>query len=532
MEERTIIRPHKGFQERFVRSNVDVVIGGGQLGGGKSFGAILACAEPSLDPKFRALFLRNNLGDLKSGGGILDSFRECYGAGCRVVESGDPHVDWGSGARADVTHVADQTKKKLEQRFKGRQYDMIYFDELTGFTWECFVYLFSRNRGQAAWSGKIRATTNPKRNHWLRTFLDWYIGADGEIRPDREGVVRYFYNAGESEKDVVWGDSKEEVYQKAKIQIDRFLANFNGKTGTATYKDIIKSFTFYLGRTSENISLGDSYAGSVAAMGGRSAQENSGNWNVDSESDLDAPIPSERANYVFMADEQRNGDKWVTCDLADVGTDNFIALAWDGFHVEDILVLNKTTPRDNAEYLEMFAAHHDVANSHIIYDAVRGRYINDYIPEAVPFISGARPMGMYARMAMRLKDECYLRLVEVIKRGELSISEKVASKIYEHALLRERITIQNEFLEECSVVRFRDAQNGKKTLFSKREMNNMLGKGRSMDVLDPIAMRMYPVLELAYGDELSKTMSLNVDSDDNDYYDNRRMSIYDESSWY
>ena len=30
-----VIKPHAGFQERFVRSNVDVVFGGGVLGGGK-----------------------------------------------------------------------------------------------------------------------------------------------------------------------------------------------------------------------------------------------------------------------------------------------------------------------------------------------------------------------------------------------------------------------------------------------------------------------------------------------------------------
>ena len=115
-----IIRPHAGFQEKFVRTNVDVCFGGGQLAGGKSFGAILSVAEPSLDSRFRAVFLRNNLGDLKSGGGVLDGFREAYGQGCKIIESGDPHVDFPSGARIDVTHIADQTKAKLEQRFKGR----------------------------------------------------------------------------------------------------------------------------------------------------------------------------------------------------------------------------------------------------------------------------------------------------------------------------------------------------------------------------------------------------------------------------
>lgn len=526
-----IIRPQAGFQEKFVSSNVDFVVGGGSMGGGKTAAAVLSVAEPSLDSRFRAVFLRNNLGDLKSGGGILDEFKKMYGKGCNVVESGDPHVDFPSGARIDVTHIADQSKDKVLQRFKGRQYDMIYFDEGTGFTWECFTAVYSRNRGMAKWTGKVRMTTNPKRSHWLRTFLDWYIGIDGFIIPERNGVVRYFYINGETVKDVVWGDSKEEVYQKCKIQIDRTLRKFNGKDGKYGYEEMIKSFTFYLGTMAENKAVLDNnsgYIGSVAVMGGREAQANlEGNWNVDTDEDLNAVIPSDIANKVFVVDAQINNDRWITADLADTGTDNFLCLSWDGFHINDVLILGKTTPRENAERLLAFAEKHDVPNSHIVYDGIRGIYINDYIPEAIPFISNMKPMGMYGRMALRLKDECYLRLVEMLKRGELSMDDTVANRTYEHALLKERISIQNEFLEECAVVRFKDAQSGKKTLLSKKEMNQMLGRGRSMDLLDPIAMRMFPVLHLPYGDELVATMGDDDDYDDNDEND----SVFDETLW-
>ena len=524
-----IIKPFDGFQEKFVRSNLDLVIGGGSMGGGKSAAAVLSIAEPVLDSKFRAVFLRNNLGDLKSGGGILDEFKKMYGSWCNVVESGDPHVDFPSGARIDVTHIADQSKEKVLQRFKGRQYDFIYFDEGTGFTWECFTAVYSRNRGMAKWTGKVRMTTNPKRNHWLRKFLDWYIGADGFIIPERDGVVRYFYINGETVNDVVWGDTKEEVYKQCKINIDRTLAKFNGKTGTATYKDMIKSFTFYEGKMSGNKAILESnsgYVGSVAVMGGREAQANlEGNWNVDTDEELDAPIKNEEANQCFLNDPQRNNDKWVTCDLADTGTDNFLCLAWDGFHIYDYLILKQTTPRQNAERLEMFAQDHDISNSHIIYDAIRGTYINDYIPEAVPFVSNHAPIGMYGRMAYNLKAECYMRVVEAIKRQYLSFDDGIAYRIYDHANLTQAITIQDEFREECAVVRFKDMPSGKKALMSKKEMNAKLGKNRSMDLLDPIAMRFYPVLEYAYGDELMSTM-MSIEKDDDDDDD---VSIYDET---
>ena len=500
-------------------------------------GAVLMCAQPSSDPNFRGVFLRNNLGDLRSGGGILDEFKSMYRGGVNVIESGEPRVEFPSGARIDVTHIADQTREKVRQRFKGRQYDLIYFDEMTGFEWTCFVEVCTRNRGTGKWTGKIRGTTNPDRNHWLRKFLDWYIGADGFIREDRDGRIRFFYINGESVDDVVWGDSKEECYQKCKVDIDRKLARINGKTGKATYKDMIRSFTFYLGKMSENVaSIGNNsgYVGAVAMSGGRNAQQLlEGNWNVSPDEDLGAPIPSDVANQVFLTDPQTNGDKWVTCDLADTGTDNFLALAWDGFHIIDTLILGRTTPRMNAERLELFAKTHGISNSHIIYDAVRGTYINDYIPEAIPFVSYRAPMGMYGRMAYNLKAECYLRLIEVLKRENLSMADDVSQRVYEHQNLKSAITIQNEFMEECSVVRFKDMQSGKKALISKKEMNAKLGKARSMDLLDPIAMRMLPCLEYVYGEELEKTTPQTVADDDDDYYYRRKgvVNIYDDTTW-
>ena len=129
-----------------------------------------------------------------------------------------------------------------------------------------------------------------------------------------------------------------------------------------------------------------------------------------------------------------------------------------------------------------------------------------------------------------------MRLCEAIKRGEFSMSDEVANRKYEHQKVKEYITVQNEFLEECSVVYFVDAGSGKKRLPSKKEMNAKLGKERSMDVLDPCAMRMYPVLEYAYGEELIKTAAWykNLEDDDDEEYDRfgfRKQSVYDDTLW-
>ena len=529
------VSPQEGFQERFVRSDVDVVFGGGVLSCGKSFAAILSVAEPSLDPNFRACFTRRTFGELRSGGGLMDDFTTAYGEYVTVVKSDPPRAEFPCGSFVEMRQINNEDKRKITESWKGSQYDLIYMDELTSYEFSTFKYLLSRNRGKGKWTGKFRGTTNPEKMCWVRDFIDWYVGIDGQIIPERDGVVRYFYINGETISDVVWGDTKEEVYDKCKIDIDRKLSSLNGRTGKGvkfTYDNLIKSFTFYLGKMSENRALMEGnmdYAGSVAAVGGRQAQQLiEGNWNVSSRENTDIPIPTAVAQAVFMADEQRNGDLWITADLADTGSDNTNILVWDGLHLMDLVTVCVSTPRQNAEILMTVAHQYGISDRHIIFDATRAMYIKDYIPDAEPFLSSLKPVGLDRYNVMTLKDECFTRLISILKRGMMSVSTEVARRRYQHVNLKTDVSFQVEFIEETSVVNFR-VRNGRKSLLGKKEMNIMLGKGRSMDVLDPCAYRMYPLLQYEYGDELVKTAAYMQDSDRNA----RRTgtSIYDNSFW-
>ena len=499
-----------------------------------TFGAILATAEPSLDPNFRACFTRRTFGELKTGGGVVDDFESCFGDYADIKKTEPPRVTFPSGAFVEMRQINNEDSKKVIENWKGAQFDLIYMDELTSYLFSTFKYLLTRNRGKGKWTGKFRATTNPEKNCWIRKFIDWYIGLDGMIIPERDGVVRFFYINGDTVEDVVWGDSKEEVYEKARIDIDRKLRSLNKKGQRFTYSNLIKSFTFYLGNISENLTLLDGnmdYVGSVAAVGGKQSQQLiEGNWNVSSFDNEEAAIKSEDAQAVFMNDPQVNGDRWITADLADVGDDNTVILTWDGFHIIDIEIMCVSSPRQNAARLMATAAKHNIPLNHIIYDGTRAAYMNDYIPDAQAFISSHSPVGMYFMTVMSLKDECYLRLCELIKRGMLSISEAVARKRYQHVNLSQDYSIQVEFLDECSVVAFKVMYGGRKRLLSKKEMNQALGKGRSMDLLDPIAYRMLPCLEYEYGDELNKTAVWNM-SEDEERGASEKVNVFDESVW-
>ena len=99
--------------------------------------------------------------------------------------------------------------------------------------------------------------------------------------------------------------------------------------------------------------------------------------------------------------------------------------------------------------------------------------------------------------------------------------------MYTHEKMKDEITIFDEFVEECSVVRFNEQGTGRKRLATKKEMNQMLGRGRSMDVLDPIAMRFLPVLQYQMGDELEKTSIKRNDRKTGE----TNLEIYNDSFW-
>ena len=502
-----------------------------------SFALVLAMAEPLMtDPNFRGLISRKAIQSLKAGGGFVEKFKQIFGEFCSVKESDNPRVSFPNGSFCDLTYIDDSDMVRLRERAKGWEYDVIGIDEMTEMSFECFTYIMTRNRGNSkTFTGKVFFTLNPKRSHWTREFLDWYIGVDGFIRPDRDGKVRYFYINGSTVKDVVWGNSKEEVYRKCQTDIDRKLRAVGGNY---SYKNLIKSFVFYQGRLSENKAMLDGnpdYIGSVAASGGKMAQALlEGNFNVDPEEEDYIPIPGQLARAVFTNDPKVNADKWVTVDLADFGKNNLVALAWNGFHVVDIMILMKTTPRDNAKNVQIFAQNNGVAEAHIIYDGTSARYFGDYVPDAICYLSSRKSFGMYANQAPTVKDMCYLRLTKMIENGDITFDEKIGNQNYVRQDLKHACSVENEFLEECSVVRFKELPNGGRKLLSKKEMNAKLGKDRSMDLLDPCAMRMYPCSNIPYGEEMEQGFRNAAEDDDiqGEYSNAESMNVYDDKNWY
>lgn len=525
----SIIQPNEGFQTRLVRSNVDFLVGGSAMGCGKSYGALLMAAEHSYDPNFRMVYLRRNIGDIRVGGGGCDEAAKIYGNIGTLKISENPRLTFPSGAFIEFTHMSDQREEKVLERIRGWQMSCIYIDEATGFEWSTIRLLMSRNRSQAEWSGKMRLTCNPKRNHWLRHWVDWWLDERGYPIPERDGIVRYFFVNGKEVTDVVFGDTPEDVYRQCKSAIDEILKS---QGDNYTYLDIIKSTTFYTGKLAENTAMmgnNTSYLGSVAAMGEKQRLANlQACWNVDVDEDMDTPISASSARSVLSNPPQTNGIKWLTADLADVGTDNTFILIWDGYHIIDYKILPSATTDKNVEWIKRMARKYNIPDNHIIFDSRRSPYMHERIPNGIAYDSCYAPRGLYRRDFMMLKDECFMRFVEAVNSGRISMSEQVAYSTYVHQKLTTDISILDEFVEECGVVQFKVAPSGKQRLLTKKEMNGQLGKSRSMDVLDPCAMRFFPDLHTEYGQELANEVEQNKEELE---YGSEYADIYDDSTW-
>lgn len=492
-----------------------------------SYGAILANAEPSRDPNYRAVFFRRTLAELKTSGGIVDDFEDAYGDAVSITKSENPRITFKeSGAWVECRQIADENRNKVRETYKGSQWDCIFFEELTGYQFYTWNYLASRCRGKAKWSGKVRATTNPSKKHWVRKLLTWYIGDDGYVIPERSGVVRYVYLDGDKVEDYVWGDTKEEVYRKCKLRIDEKLASL--KDDSITYENLIKSFTFILGNLSENKALLDKnpdYVGNVSGKEGDALLR--GNWNFDPEDESNLPIMMNMARNVSVNEPCRNGMKWVVVDPADTGSNSTMIFVCDGLHCIDAHILNVSTPRQNCEWVKNIADRHGISHSHIIYDAQRAAYFLDYIPEAVPYYSFSPSRGIERFKYKRRKDENYARLINAINTGKLSFTSDVANMIFQQTKYGP-VTVYQKFVEECGVVQWNeDSLSGKKRLLSKKEMNSQLGRGDSMDVLDALHMLMsvYEHCEMGAEIETGRKMA-DEESSNADVVD-----IYDDSFW-
>lgn len=205
------IRPQRGAQEEFLASDADVVLYSGAAGAGKSWCLLLDPLRYVGLKGFYAVLFRRTYPEIKNPGGLWDESWKVYPYANAEARAIDYAWEWGTGSKVKMSHMEHDKDRYSHQ---GAQYAWIGFDELTHFSREAFLYMFSRNRTMCGMKPKIRATTNPDSESWVREMIDWWVKEDGLIDRERAKKVKWF--TIENDK-FVWSDEPREGYKSFQL---------------------------------------------------------------------------------------------------------------------------------------------------------------------------------------------------------------------------------------------------------------------------------------------------------------------------
>lgn len=233
-----------------------------------------------------------------------------------------------------------------------------------------------------------------------------------------------------------------------------------------------------------------SYVDVVSKMTGSRGERYRGNWNYDNNEDK--LVKYDNILDLFTNTVDKNGEKYITCDVARFGADTTTIALWEDMELVELFIHNGESTTTTASRIKELAREKQVPYSHIVIDenGVGGGVIDQlqgvkgFINNSAPFITRKNDRTLLNNDSREirenfasLKDQCYYHLAEYIN------NHKIALKVKEE----QEDTITQE-LDAC--LRIDDLDNeGKQKIIRKERVKEIIG--RSPDIADCIMMRMY-----------------------------------------
>lgn len=430
--DRLKIIPQRGAQERMLSIDADIKVVGGSRGGGKSFTLLMEALYDIKNPDFHALLLRNEKDDLQSL--ISDAYKLYTQFGTYNKSQNDMTWNFDNGGWLKLSYYAG-SYEDFKTRFQGRQYAFIGLDEGTQCPYKKFKYLLTNNRNAAGIRNRFWITCNPDPESWVRKFIDWWVGEDGYIIPERDGVIRYCFMDGDTPDQIFWGDTREEVYEQCADIIDSLWKDSYAELGYTKLEMFIKSATFIRADVSENIKLVSTDPSYIANLAQQDEEQRmrdlEANWNYKAAGDDMVKIADLEA--IFDNPEQE-GDKVhrASADIAFTGGDNFVMWHWVGLHTKDIVVM-RLDSKTLVSVVQAKLTEWGVAEDNFTYDLQGiGQYFKGFFPRAVPFNNQAAPIALSKKeekgiksLYKDLKSQCAWLFYDAIKEKRISIDSRL-----------------------------------------------------------------------------------------------------------
>ena len=482
-----------GGQENSLASDADIVIMGGNRGGSKTFTLLMESLPDIKNPRFNAVLLRNEKDDLRDMINTSYLIYSQFGTYNRSISD----MTWNFGENAGklwFSYFADNFED-FKKRFQGKQFCYIGIDEITHCSYDKFKYLITCNRNAYGIKNRFWGTCNPDPDSWVRVFIDWWIGEDGNPIPERDGKKRYCFMDGDSPNNIFWGDTPEEVYEQCKSIIDPLWNDAYKKLGFNKKTMFVKSVVFIRARLEDNIKLieaDSNYAANLAQQDEESrARDLEGNWNFKAAGDDILKI--EHMERFFNNSAQYGDNKRrVSCDIAYDGGDNLVLWLWFGNHIEDVYV-----SRDNSKRTEECVAYKlrewGVLEKDFVFDLNGpGQDFKGKFPDAVKFNNMAAPIPTTKAdeqsikyIYSSLKSQCADILVKKIKNDEISINPDLLSRKFSGNGYSD-MTLYNILMKERKAIRDADTDKGF-SLIKKEVMKKYVG--HSPDFIEAMIYR-------------------------------------------
>lgn len=502
--------PQPGLQENFCACESNTIYLCGAATMGKTFSMIFKVLY-GIDKKgFSSAMISKRLQDSKKGGSIFRDNEIVLGAfaGCNYNTAEIPVFYWSQWlSQHRLAHTNFNTDNPAERAqfielAKKNQNGLQQFDEADSMSEFEYDYWQSRNRDDSGMVPQSTYSFNPPGpDHYLTRNLinGGYIGEDWYFKPEMNGATRYYYKAGTSVDEYIWGDTPEEVVRAANIQISQ-----KDREAGLTEADMVKSFTAFTGEASDNRML-------VASTGGQSVanlMQTGAEQRAVLKGGYFGPIDNEGINVNRQMIHQlwdnpidKDENIYATMDISKGGVDSdgCPCIIWKGLRIIAIEFFRKNHDSEETHQLENFINgilnRYNIPIANFAYDANGiGGLIEDFLKKGARGISGQGRVeqeydenGNQVTVAryFNLRSQLLGKTEIMLKKGEISVGVS-KDLVIPYGKKGQRRRFIDVLFDEINVFIATD-KNGKIYYRNKDEYKSKFKS--SPDIMDAISYR-------------------------------------------
>lgn len=493
--------PQPGLQEDVCQSECNLIFMCGQATSGKSFalyfkalGGIEKYGFTSRIISVRALDSKKGSSIFRDGVTVCGNFAECQYNSSEVPTF--MWENWNSNLQlihSNFNYITE--KEEFEDYAKKQQASLIMIDEATEMKhFGMFAFWWMRNRDDSGMIPQMICTFNPLHEHWTTKMLcdAGYIGEDWKLRPEMIGVIRYFYNKGDSPSEIVWGNTKEEVVEAANLVLKE-----EDRAAGMDVTSYVKSFTVFTGTAAGNRQLVNSTKGqSVANLHAVGATQRSvvGEAYFGAVDNEVCEVSRQMIHDIFSNPENDDEDMYATLDVSGGGTesDNCPMVIWKGLKIIAIKFFHGS-PRELVDWIDVQLNTYNIPVTNFAFDATGiGYYLKSYT-SGMPITANKRAMQeideygnpVLLEQYFNLRSQLLGKTKVMIERGEISCSLGKDTPLQYGKGGGTKNLIDILFME--SNVFISSARNKKIYYKSKDEYKSKFGA--SPDLFDAISLR-------------------------------------------